>query len=70
MQWVDLIVLACSLSNPAACREYHVLMQTTVSLQACTMRAQPYLVEWSDEHPNLRITRWHCAWPGREDEKI
>ena len=70
MQLVDLIVLACSLSNPAACREYHVLLQSTASLQACTMRAQPYLVQWSEEHPNLRIARWRCAWPDQEDEKI
>jgi hypothetical protein len=69
VQLVDLIVLACSLANPAACREYHMLLQSTESLQTCTMRAQPYLARWNDEHPDLRIARWHCAWPDQEDEK-
>ena len=70
MQLMDLIVLACSLTNPGACREYHVLLQPRASLAACTMLAQPILVQWSDEHPNLRIVRWHCAWPEQEGKKI
>lgn len=69
MQLVDLILLACSLVNPAACHEYHVLFQSAGSLQTCTMRAQPYLAQWVGEHPNFRIARWHCAWPDQEDEK-
>jgi len=38
-------------------------------LEACTMRAQPYLAQWVGEHPNFRVTRWHCAWPEREEQK-
>lgn len=69
MQLVDLIVLACGATNPTACRDYHILLQWAGSLRTCTMQAEPYLVQWTDEHPNLRIARWHCAWPNREDEK-
>ena len=28
MQTIDLIVLACMLANPSACREHHLLVQT------------------------------------------
>jgi hypothetical protein len=69
MQLVDLILLACSLATPAACHEYHILFQSAGSLEACTMRAQPYLAQWVGEHPNFRVARWRCAWPEREDEK-
>jgi len=69
MRLIDLILLACNLSNPTACHEYHILMQSAQSLQACTIRAQPFLAQWSDDHPNLRIARWRCASPEREDEK-
>lgn len=69
MRLIDLILLACNLSNPTACHEYHILMQSSQSLQACTMGAQPFLAQWSDDHPNLRIARWRCASPEREDEK-
>ncbi|HEX4177594.1 MAG TPA: hypothetical protein VHY57_04125 [Rhizomicrobium sp.] len=69
MQWIDLILLACSLVNPTACHEYHMVFQSAGSLQACTMQAQPYLAQWVGEHPTFRVARWHCAWPDREDEK-
>jgi hypothetical protein len=69
MQWVDLILLACSLVNPTACHEYHMMFQSAGSLQACTMQAQPYLAQWVGEHPAFRVARWRCAWPDREDEK-
>jgi hypothetical protein len=70
MGLMDLIVLACTLASPGACHEYHLMFRATGTLRACTMQAQPYLAQWIGEHPNLRIARWHCAWPGQEDEKI
>jgi hypothetical protein len=86
MNLVDLILLACMLANPAAnpatnpgadpapdpasCHEYHVLFQTSGSLQSCMMQAQPYLAQWSGEHPAFRIVRWRCAWPDQEGGKI
>ena len=69
MQLVDLVVLACTLANPAACRNHHILFSWQGSLRTCTMYAESQLVEWSKEHPNLRIVRWHCAWPNQEGEK-
>jgi hypothetical protein len=69
MQLIDLILLACSLTSPGACHEFHVLFQSAGSLQACTMHAQPYLAQWVGEHPNYRIARWHCAWPDHEEQK-
>ena len=34
MQLVDLIVLACTLANAAACHEYHILFQSAGSLRS------------------------------------
>lgn len=70
MSLVDLILLACTLSNPNACHEFHVLLQTSGSLQSCMTQAQPYLARWSGEHPAYRIMRWRCAWPDDEGGKI
>jgi hypothetical protein len=69
MQLVDLIVLACTMTHPAVCRNYHLVFQWEGSLRTCTMQAEPRLEQWSAEHPTLQITRWHCAWPTQEDEK-
>ena len=70
MNLVDLVVLACMLTSPGTCHEYHLLVQSAGSLRACTMQAQTYLAQWIAEHPNLRIARWRCAWPGQEDENL
>jgi hypothetical protein len=69
MNLIDLIVLACTLGSPGTCQEYHLLYQSAGSPRACAMQAQPYLAQWIGEHPNLRVARWHCAWPQQEDEK-
>jgi hypothetical protein len=68
MDLVDLILLACTVANPNTCHEYHLTFQTSGSLRSCMMQAQPYLAQWAGEHPGLTIMRWHCAWPGQEDE--
>jgi hypothetical protein len=70
MNLIDLIVLACTLAAPGTCREYHLLIQSVGSLRACAMQAPPFLAQWVAEHPSLRVARWHCAWPGQEDENL
>ena len=70
MQWVDLIVLACSLADPGACKEYHLAFQSAGSLRGCMMQAQPYLARWIGDHPDERVARWRCAWPDEEGDKI
>lgn len=69
MNMVDLIVLVCSLANPNACSERHLLFESHGSLRSCMMQAEPYLAQWAGEHPNERIAKWRCAWPEAEDQK-
>ena len=69
MQMVDLILLACTLANPGACHEHHLLFETEGTLRGCVFQAQPYLAQWAGEHPGLRVARWRCAWPDQEEEK-
>jgi hypothetical protein len=37
MRLIDLVLLACNFSNPTACREYHIPLQSDQTLTACTM---------------------------------
>ncbi|CAH2605033.1 conserved protein of unknown function [Rhodovastum atsumiense] len=66
MDLVDLILLACLLTDPGICREHHVLLQSTASLRSCTMQAPAFLAQWSGAHPGWRVVRWHCDWPDHE----
>ena len=66
MNLMDLILLVCSLSNPASCEEQHLLFEAQGDLKSCMMHAEPYLAAWAGEHPGMRITRWRCEWPDAE----
>lgn len=63
---VDLIVTLCLLAHPGTCTDRHLLFESSGSLDACMRQAQPYLATWMQEHPNMRIVRYHCAWPESE----
>ena len=66
MNLIDLIIFACSISNPTACQEQHVLFESAGSLRTCMVQAPPYLAAWAGEHPGVRIARWRCDWPDSE----
>lgn len=70
MDIVDLILLACTITDPSACHEYRMTVQSSGSLQTCAMQAEPYLAQWAEEHPGYRVTRWRCVWPEQEQEKM
>ncbi len=68
MNLVDLIVFVCSIANPSVCKEQHLLFESGGSLRACMMQAEPYLAQWVGEHPDMKVVRFHCAWPENEDK--
>ncbi len=63
---VDLILTVCLLAHPGSCAEKHNLFESSGSLSACMMQAQPWMATWMQEHPNLRVIRYRCAWPDSE----
>lgn len=65
-----LIMTVCSLASPAQCNEARLQFTADESLMQCMMQAQPYIAQWAGEHPNTRVTRWRCAYPEREGQKI
>jgi hypothetical protein len=65
-----LIMTFCSLSSPNHCGEARLQFAADESLMQCMMQAQPYIAQWTGEHPNARVTRWRCAYPEREEQPI
>lgn len=71
MNFVDLIIVVCSLSHPgAACQERHLPFESAGSLMSCMWQAQPFLANWVGEHPDARIASFRCAWPDTEEHPI
>ncbi len=68
MNIVDLVLTVCAIANPHACQDKHMLFQSNGSLRSCMMEAPPYLAQWEEAHPGLRVKRWTCQWPEQEKE--
>ena len=65
-----LIMTVCSLSSPDRCGEARMQFTADETIMQCMMQAPPYIAQWADQHPNTLITRWRCAYPEREDQRI
>ena len=65
-----LILTVCSMSAPDRCNEARVQFSADESLRQCMMQAPPYIAQWAGEHPDAVVTRWRCAYPEREGERI
>jgi len=71
MDFIQLVMTVCALAHPEACEERRETFSAdTVSIIGCMLRAQPYIAQWSGEHPTLRVMRWRCVTPGAEGKKI
>jgi len=70
MYMLDLVLLACSLTEPSMCREHHLMFESAGSLHSCVMQAPPLVAQWAGAHPKLRVVRWHCDFPEREQQPI
>jgi hypothetical protein len=71
MNFVELILTVCALSQPANCDERKIMLESaTGSPLGCMMQAMPYIAQWSGEHPAVQVSRWRCVRPGSEGEKI
>jgi hypothetical protein len=70
MNFVELVLTVCTLAEPVACDERRLMFSSdSGSLQGCMMQAQPFIAQWSGEHPSLRVSRWRCVSPGAEGDK-
>jgi hypothetical protein len=68
MSPIELIVTVCAVLSPTTCEETHLVFSSSVSLQQCTMGAQPYIAQWVGEHPKWQAVRWRCEYPHTNDK--
>ncbi len=70
MGLIELIMTVCSLANPVHCDDRHLQFVSQGSLRVCMANAQPYMAQWINDHPNVHIVKWHCAYPGKEQQAL
>ena len=67
---VALILTVCSVSEPKACHQEEYTFAAEGDLKHCMFEAPPYIAQWSESHPNLKVAKWKCAWPGTNGDNI
>lgn len=70
MGFIELILTVCSLAHPTQCDDRHLQFVSQGSLKACIWNAQPYMAQWSSEHPDVHIVKYRCAYPGKEQQSL
>jgi hypothetical protein len=60
---VELVVLACLLSNPQHCAEFQIAFLPPMHVAQCVYQGYLRTVQWATEHPRWVIKRWSCAAP-------
>lgn len=62
-----IIVSACLVQDPAACKDYRIPLNEGIDPHSCMMHAPPHLAKWADEHPGLVISKFQCRPAGDKD---
>jgi hypothetical protein len=61
---VELVVLACLLTRPQHCEEFHVPFPQVTAVRACVTKQPTFeIVQWAIEHPDWSVRKWTCGAP-------
>jgi len=66
MGLIELILTVCAAAHPTECEDRHFQFAFNGSPQQCAAGAQPYIAQWTGEHPYWKPVRWHCEYPGKQ----
>lgn len=66
MDLIDLVLTICLMAAPSDCREERLHFENKGNLLNCMFLAPTQIVKWSEEHPNMRVVKWKCAYPSTE----
>ncbi len=66
MDIINLVMTICLTASPGECREQSLHFEASGGLLNCLFLAPTHIARWSEEHPNLRVVKWRCAYPSRD----
>lgn len=67
---VALVLTVCAVTDPKACHVEEYTFQASGDLTHCMFEAPPFIAEWAATHPDLKVAKWKCAWPGSANDTI
>ena len=57
---MELVLVVCLTSTPNRCEERSIGLYPDISAMACLVQGQPQIAVWSEQHPELSVTRYSC----------
>lgn len=60
---VEVVVLACLLTQPDRCEEFRIPFQDEMNVIQCVWESQLHAAHWSMEHPTWKLKRVTCTQP-------
>jgi hypothetical protein len=63
MNFIELILTVCTLTQPELCEERRLNFVDLNSLTQCLRQAPPAIAEWGMNHPARRVAKWRCSYP-------
>lgn len=64
---IELVFVVCLSTDPNSCRDRSLTFTQDVGLMTCMTGAQAHLAQYSQAHPNERITEWRCRMVDRSE---
>jgi hypothetical protein len=62
MNFFDIVMAICLMSDPSSCKEQHLQFESYKSLNECVFDAQFYIASWQTENPGWTIKNWRCEY--------
>ena len=60
---VELVVLACLLSNPQHCEKFQIPFLPPIKVTQCGHQGQLHTMQWATAHPRWLVKGWSCGVP-------
>jgi len=66
MKFVEVLVIACSVSSPIKCQEVAIAKLGEVTPFQCFRYGQVEVQKWTAKNPGWKIKKWKCGKPRLE----
>lgn len=71
MNFYEIVLAICMLSDPTQCREQVLQFESVESLNQCNLDAQFYVASWLGENPEWKMKSFQCRYAqSTEDEDV
>lgn len=69
MNFYEIVLAICMLSDPSQCKEQTLQFESVESLNQCNLDAQFYIASWLNENPEWQMKSFRCQYAQQPEEE-